>query len=189
MRGMHQPDIGMHRGGHRLAGHLGIAMCDRHRMFLVQAQQHLRRAVAEVVHQAVVQAAIAGAGIQRDVRNLQRAQRLRHHVAAEQRIAGGEGDRLFDRRTRPVGGCARLRRHAGSLVTLARNRRKTPPPLVGGGWGEGSMRHGTPPPTPLPQGEGEYRAHGAQPQFHPGRVGPPPGGQPAITPECAPAST
>ena len=40
-----------------------------------------------------------------------------------------------------------------------------PPPLVGGGWGEGSARRvigdlcgGTPPPNPLPQGEGEYRA-------------------------------
>ena len=35
-----------------------------------------------------------------------------------------------------------------------------PPPLEGGGWGEGCERPGTwvartPPPNPLPQGEGE----------------------------------
>jgi len=30
-----------------------------------------------------------------------------------------------------------------------------PPPLEGGGWGEGSVRHEPPPPNPLPQGEGE----------------------------------
>src|SRR5580692_8800254 len=37
---------------------------------------------------------------------------------------------------------------------------ETPPPLVGGGWGEGSVRgwpRPTPPPNPLPQGEGENR--------------------------------
>ena len=41
----------------------------------------------------------------------------------------------------------------------------TPPPLEGGGWGEGFAQHyagdlgtvGTPAPNPLPQGEGEYR--------------------------------
>ena len=31
----------------------------------------------------------------------------------------------------------------------------TPPPLEGGGWGEGCVRDETPPPNPLPQGEGE----------------------------------
>jgi hypothetical protein len=30
-----------------------------------------------------------------------------------------------------------------------------PPPLVGGGWGEGAVPQETPPPNPLPQGEGE----------------------------------
>jgi len=39
----------------------------------------------------------------------------------------------------------------------------TPPPLEGGGWGEGSVQPGTaavrtPPPNPLPQGEGEFGA-------------------------------
>jgi len=47
----------------------------------------------------------------------------------------------------------------------------TPPPLAGGGWGEGFAPHpnsqqraaGTPPPTSLPQGEGEYHTPHAPP--------------------------
>ena len=84
--GVHQADIGMHRRRHRLAGDLGIAVRDGDRAFFVQAEQHLRPLVAEVIHQAVVQAAIAGAGIERDIGDIERAQRIGHHVAAE---AGG----------------------------------------------------------------------------------------------------
>ena len=40
----------------------------------MQAQQHLRALVAEIVDDAVVQAAIARAGIEREVRNVERAQ-------------------------------------------------------------------------------------------------------------------
>ena len=70
----------------------------------------------------------------------------------------------------------RLQKRPGGLVqvgwwicpctrspTRRRARRKlrghrakdAPPPLEGGGWGEGFVPHGTPPPNPLPQGEGE----------------------------------
>ena len=49
----------MHRHRHRLFGHLGIALRDRHRVLLVQAHQHLGVAIAEIVHERVVQAAIA----------------------------------------------------------------------------------------------------------------------------------
>ena len=76
----------MHRRRHRLAGDLGIAVRDGDRAFLVQAEQHLRPLVAEIIHQAVVQAAIAGARIERDIGDVERAQRVGHHVAAE---AGG----------------------------------------------------------------------------------------------------
>ena len=62
-----RPDIGVHGRGHRLAGHLGIAVRDRDRILLVQAEQHLRRLIAEVVDEAVVQSAEARAGIERDV--------------------------------------------------------------------------------------------------------------------------
>ena len=92
---MHQADIGMHRRGHRLAGDLGIAVRDGDRAFLVQAEQHLRPLVAEIVHQAVVQAAIAGAGIERDIGDVERAQRVGDDVAAE---AGG----VDPGRNRPV---------------------------------------------------------------------------------------
>ena len=48
--------------------------------------------VAEVVDEAVVQTAIARAGVQRDVRDVERAQRLGHRVAAEQRLPDGSGN-------------------------------------------------------------------------------------------------
>ena len=91
--GMHQADVGVHRRRHRLAGDLGIAMRDRDRAFLVQAQQHLRLFVAEIIHQAVVQAAIARAGVERDIGNVEGADRVGDHVAAERGgiDAGGDG--------------------------------------------------------------------------------------------------
>ena len=110
-RRMHQPDIGVHRGGHRPSGHLGVAVSDRHGVLLVQAQQHLRLHVAEVVHQAVVQAAVAGAGVQRDERNLQRTQRLGHDIAAEQRVARGQRQRPFDRCAGAIGKRGRVVSH------------------------------------------------------------------------------
>ena len=80
---MHQTDIGVYGGSHRLAGDLGIAVSDRDRAFLVQAKQHLRPLIAQIVHEAVVQAAIARARIECDIGNLGCAQRVRRHVAAE----------------------------------------------------------------------------------------------------------
>src|SRR5580658_7361984 len=53
-------------------------------------------------------------------------------------------------------------------------RKGTPPPLVGGGWGEGLVggsHRPTPPPTPLPHGEGGG-AYARRPlQISWGRVG------------------
>ena len=90
--GVEQADVGVHRGGHRLAGDLGVAVRDRDRGLLVQAEQHLRLLVAEEVDDAVVQPAVARAGIERDVGNVERAQRLGDDVAAEGRRVGAVGD-------------------------------------------------------------------------------------------------
>ena len=94
--GVHQADIGMHRRRHRLAGDLGVAVRDRDRAFLVQAEQHLRLLVAEIIDDAVVQAAIAGAGIERDIGNVERAQRVGDDVAAECRRVDAGGLRTVD---------------------------------------------------------------------------------------------
>ncbi len=94
--GVEQPDIGMYRGAHRLAGDLGIAVGDRDRRLFVQAQQHLRRGVADVIDQAVVQAAIARPGIERDIGNVEIAQHLGHDIAAEAGRIGAGRDRTLD---------------------------------------------------------------------------------------------
>jgi hypothetical protein len=57
----------------------------------------LWRFVAQVVDEAVMQAAIAGARIERDERNAEVAQRLGDRVAAEQGVArGGQSDGTFE---------------------------------------------------------------------------------------------
>jgi hypothetical protein len=62
-----RPDVGMQHHAHHAARGLGVAVRDRDRRLLVQAEQHLRLRVAEVVDDAVVQAAVARAGVQREV--------------------------------------------------------------------------------------------------------------------------
>ena len=104
---VHQPDIGMHRRRHRLAGDLGVAMRDGDRAFLVQAEQHLRPLIAEVIDDAVVEAAIAGARIERDVGHAGGAQRVGRDIAAE-------GGRVDAGRLGPVdGGDAGVRTRRG----------------------------------------------------------------------------
>ncbi len=87
--GVEQADIGMHRGRHRLVGDLGVALRDRDRDLLVQAEQHLRLLVAEIVDDRIVQAAIAGAGIERDIGDIQRTQGFGDDVAAPAGSVGG----------------------------------------------------------------------------------------------------
>ena len=99
----------MHGGGHRLAGDLGIAMRDGDGGFLVQAEQHLRLRIAEIIDDAVVQPAIARARRERDIGDVERAQRVGDHVAAEAgRIGAGRGAGV------------RAPATAGSAVDLAR---------------------------------------------------------------------
>ena len=64
--GVQQADEIVQDHHHRLAGRLGVAVRDLHRDLFVVAQHH-RRLVAAIVHQRIVQAAEARAGIQRDV--------------------------------------------------------------------------------------------------------------------------
>ena len=61
--GVHQPDVGMHGGDHGLAGDLGVALGDGDGGFLMQAEQHLRLRIAEIIDDRVVQAAIARPGV------------------------------------------------------------------------------------------------------------------------------
>jgi hypothetical protein len=65
--GVEEPDHVMHDRHHRLAGRLGIAVGDLYGDLLVLTQQH-RRIIAAVVDQRVVQAAIARARIERNIR-------------------------------------------------------------------------------------------------------------------------
>src|SRR5262249_13359372 len=53
--------------------------------FLVQTEQHLWRFVAEEVHDGIVKPPITRAGIERDIGNFKRAQRVGDHIASEGR--------------------------------------------------------------------------------------------------------
>ncbi len=89
-RRVHQPDVRVQRDGERFSGDSRIAVRERDRMLLVHAEQQLRPRIAEMVDEAVVQPAKAGAGRERDIGNLERAQKLRDHIAAK----AGDGLRL-----------------------------------------------------------------------------------------------
>ena len=90
---VHEADVRVQKDRHCPIRRLGIAMRDCQRMILVQAQQQLRVAVAEVVDQAVVKSAKAGTRIERDVFDSQSAQHLGRDVAApcHGRIAARRG--------------------------------------------------------------------------------------------------
>ena len=85
---MHQSDIGMDCGGHHLVGDFGIALRDMDRMFFMQAEQHFRAFVTQIIDDGIMQAAIARAGIERDIGQIERAQRLGDDVAAKVGLGG-----------------------------------------------------------------------------------------------------
>ena len=66
-----------------------VAVRDGHRGFLVQAEEHLRPVVAEIVDDAVVQPAVARAGIEREVRDVERAQHGCDRVASPELFLNG----------------------------------------------------------------------------------------------------
>ena len=90
---VHQPDIGMHRRRHGAARDLGPAVGDGDCVLLVQAQQHRGALVAEAIDEAVVQPAEAGSGIEGDVGDVERAQRIGGNIAAEAGVARQRVDR------------------------------------------------------------------------------------------------
>ena len=79
---VHESDVRVQHDRHCPIRRLGIAVRDRQRVILVQAQQQLRVAVSEIVDQAVVKAAKAGTGVERDVLEVEPTQHLGRDVAA-----------------------------------------------------------------------------------------------------------
>jgi hypothetical protein len=78
--GVQQTDVGMERDCHRALRHLGVTLRNANGVLFVQADHHLRIAIAQIVHKGVVQAAIARAGRQRDVAHIKPAQHFGHSV-------------------------------------------------------------------------------------------------------------
>ena len=100
---VHEADVRMHHRPHHPAGRLGVALRDRHGGFLVQAQQHLRARIAEVVDDAVVQAAVARAGVEREVGDIEGAQHRGDRVAAPDLLLLGAGERRLGAHARREG--------------------------------------------------------------------------------------
>ncbi len=86
---VHQPHVGMDGRSHGLARDLGVTMGDRHRVFLMQAQQYFRIGIAQIIDQTVVQPAKAGARVERDKGNIEIVQCLGNDVRAETRRVVG----------------------------------------------------------------------------------------------------
>ena len=80
--GVHQSDVGMNDGRHRLIRGFRIAVRNAHCMVFMQAQQHARIGIAQMVDDGIVQAAIAGAGVEAHIFKPEPAQHLRRHVRA-----------------------------------------------------------------------------------------------------------
>jgi hypothetical protein len=53
-RGVHQADIGVHDGEHRLTGDLRITVRDRDGVLFVQTHEHVRIVRIEIIHEAIV---------------------------------------------------------------------------------------------------------------------------------------
>ena len=85
----------MQGGGHGPVAHLGIAVRDGDGMFLVQADQHAGRLVAEMVHQAVVQTPVAGAGDEGDIFDFEPPEHLGDRIACPAERLGVGRDRAF----------------------------------------------------------------------------------------------
>jgi hypothetical protein len=91
---VHQADIGGQRDRQRLPRYPRKAMGQSDRGLLVHAQQQLGVRIAQVIDQAVVQAAETGPRGERDVGDGQRAQQIGDRVAAPAgsgRLGGAHG--------------------------------------------------------------------------------------------------
>ena len=79
---MHEADVRVNDSRHRLIGRLRIAVRNANRMVFMQAQQHAGIAVAQMVDDGIVEAAIARAGVEAYVFEAEAAQHLRENVRA-----------------------------------------------------------------------------------------------------------
>ena len=86
-RRVHQADVGVERDSHRPLGHLRVAVGDRDGVLLVQRDHHLRLLVAEIVDEAVVEAPIARARVEAQVRQLEPVEHLRQRIRAPRDLA------------------------------------------------------------------------------------------------------
>ena len=93
---VHQPDIGVQRHGHRLLGHLAVTVGDRDGVLFVQADHHLGITVAEIIDDAVVKSAIAGAGHERDIFQVEPARDFGDDIAAPLHLRFAQIFRLID---------------------------------------------------------------------------------------------
>ena len=93
---VHEADVGVQRHGHRLLGHLAVTVGDRDRVLFVQANDHLGITVAEIIDDAVVKAAIAGAGHERDIFEVEPARDFGDDVAAPLHLRFAQIFRLID---------------------------------------------------------------------------------------------
>jgi hypothetical protein len=84
-----QADVAVQDARHRLAGRLGVAVCDRDRMIFVQANNDAGILVAEVVNQAIVKSAITRPRVEADERNIETPQHLRGDVASPSDLVVG----------------------------------------------------------------------------------------------------
>ncbi len=105
---VHQPDVGVQRYGHRFLGDFAIAVGDRHGVLLVQADNHLRIAVAEIVDDAVVKTPVARARHQGDVFQVDPAGDFSDHVATPLHLRLAKIHRPIDRRVGSVLGSFRI---------------------------------------------------------------------------------
>jgi hypothetical protein len=94
-RGVHEADIRMQHHAHHPARGLGVTVGDRHGCLLVQAEQHLRALVAEVVDDAVMESPVARPRIQCEKRDIERTQHRGDGVATPQFFLLGNPDRGF----------------------------------------------------------------------------------------------
>src|ERR1051325_11409193 len=77
---VHEPDIRMKGYGHRLFSNLAITVGDRHGVLFMKTDHHLRIGVAEIIHNAVMTAAIACARDKRDIFQVQPADDFGDHI-------------------------------------------------------------------------------------------------------------
>ena len=90
----------MQRHGHRRLGDPRVTIGDGDGMFLMEADQHLRISIAEVIGDRIMKAAVARTGHQRDIFEVKAANHLGHHVGPPSHARVSQFFGLIDRRRR-----------------------------------------------------------------------------------------